>query len=124
MVPTWIESKLLNHGIKVFRFLYDCSVPILLQEREEVLSIIGQKTLTAPSRPVRNNHQVLYAMSAEEPNPPFDRLHPAFRKTMDVDRKIYGIFAERNFNFIQWNHDRLVSSAESQIIFANKRGNR
>src|SRR5260370_36247908 len=75
MMPTRLKSIFLNHGINELRLLQDGSIPITFQKWKKVVAVIGEQALTGV---VGNDHQVLYAMFAQQPGPPLDRLCPAF----------------------------------------------
>ena len=78
MMPTRLKSIFLNHGINELRFLQDGSIPITLKKRKKVVAAPGEQTLTGATDGVGDDHQVLYAMFAEQPGLPLDRLCPAF----------------------------------------------
>jgi len=78
MMPTRLKAIFLNHGINKLRFLQNGSIPITLQERKKVVAVIGEQMLTVATSAVGHDHQVLYAMFAEQPGLPLDRLFLAF----------------------------------------------
>src|ERR1035438_6404379 len=123
MVITRLDPILLNHRIKILWLHHDLPVSMPLQDGKDFLACTAVQTLTAAISAVGNNQQVLDAVFADETNPPLDCLQPALRKTVNIDRQINGIFAERSVNFIQGNHDGPLCAAETQIIVADKRGN-
>ena len=95
MIPGRQESILLDYGVKELRLFQDSPISVTLQERKKIVAAIGEQTLTVA---VGSDEQVLYAMLAEQPGPPLDRLRPAFRETVDVDRQIDRVIAERVVN--------------------------
>ena len=75
MIPGRQESILLDYGVKELRLFQDSPISVTLQERKKIVAAIGEQTLTVA---VGSDEQVLYAMLAEQPGPPLDRLRPAF----------------------------------------------